>query len=150
MSKEGGVAALDPAAVVDYIECVHQTLEQASRELAQKEAELALTKTASARVQELIPQAVEALIQNERIDPADKVKAAAKLADPVALLEILIKTADPNNTIRPRQLGAAVRQKDGQKEASDYSNHAGRRTSDLKESDRRWFENLGVSIPDGM
>lgn len=124
-------------------EKVLETIQLSATALDKAEHELGVKRAADAKVAALIPSVVDILIANERIDPADREKAAAALADPARALEILIKTADPNNTIRPRQLGAAVQEK---KASYDSLNdpYVGRRTSEEKESDRAYLRGLGI------
>lgn len=129
--------------LLDYVQCSATALDVAEKELSEKRA-------ADVKVAALIPQALEALIANERIDPADREKAAAALKDPARVLEILIKTADVNNTIRPRTLGTAT---GSEKKASASANgtfdslnspYVGLRTSQEKESDRAFMRGLGL------
>jgi len=126
--------------LLDYVQCSATALEVAEKELAEKRA-------ADQKVASLIPAALEALIANERIDPADREKAAAALKDPARVLEILIKTADVNNTIRPRTLGTAVQEKKagaGSGVSSLDSPYVGRRTSEVRESDKVFLAGLGI------
>lgn len=124
---------------------VLETIQLSATALDKAEAELNVKRAADVKVAALIPSVVDALIANERIDPADREKAAAALADPVRALEILIKTADVNMTIRPRQLGTAVTT---EKKANAYDSlndpYVGRRTSDERESDRAYLRGLGI------
>lgn len=84
--------------VLEHIKCSHAALDAANTELTKKaEAEKA--------AQALIPEAVEALIKHDRIDPAQREKAAEILKDPAQVLKILIKTADSNNTVKPKAMG---------------------------------------------
>ncbi len=127
--------------LLDYVQCSATALDVAEKELSEKRA-------AEVKVAALIPAAIEALIANERIDPADREKAAAALKDPARVLEILIKTADVNNTIRPRTLGTATgsEKKAGANTAYDSLNgpYVGLRTSQEKESDRAFMRGLGL------
>jgi len=126
--------------LLDYVQCSATALEVAEKELVEKRA-------ADQKVASLIPAAIEALIANERIDPADREKAAAALKDPARVLEILIKTADVNNTIRPRTLGTAVSEKKasaGGGVSSLDSPYVGRRTSEVRESDKVFLAGLGI------
>lgn len=84
--------------VLQHIQCSHAALEAANTQL---------TKVAEVQKQaaELIPQVVEELVKHDRIDPAQREKAAELLKDPVQALKILLKTADANNTVKPKALG---------------------------------------------
>lgn len=125
--------------LLDYVQCSATALEVAEKELVEKRA-------ADQKVAALIPAAIQALVANERIDPVDAEKAAAALKDPARVLEILIKTADVNNTIRPRTLGTAVSEKKaGAAGVSSLdSPYVGRRTSEVRESDKVFLAGLGI------
>lgn len=124
---------------------VLETIQISATALDKAEAELNVKRAADVKVAAMIPTVVDALIANERIDPADREKAAAALADPARALEILLKTADVNNTIRPRQLGTAVVT---EKTAGAYDSlndpYVGRRTAEPRESDRAFLRGLGI------
>lgn len=122
--------------VLETIQISATALDKAERELGEKRA-------ADVKVAALIPSAVDALIANERIDPADREKAAEALKDPARALEILIKAADVNNTIRPRQLGTAVAEKKASFDSLN-SPYVGLRTSEERESDRAFLRGLGI------
>ena len=92
---------------VDYIQCVEAALDVAEKRLNEKRA-------ADDRINDLLPKAVDALIQFERIDPADREKAASALTNHAKALEILIKAADVNRTVKPKALGKT------EKQASSY------------------------------
>jgi len=126
--------------VLDLIQCTATALDTAERELSEKRA-------ADAKVSQLIPAALDALIANERIDPADREKAAEALMNPVRALEILIKTADVNNTIRPRTMGVPVAEKKASAGATNSLTDpwVGRRTSAKRESDLAYERGLGLT-----
>lgn len=121
---------------VDYIQCVEAALNSAESQLNEKRA-------SDERINDLLPQAVDALIQFERIDPADREKAASALSSHAKALEILIKAADVNRTVKPKVLGRS------EKQATDtYDSlndpYVGRRTTSERESDRRFRQHLGL------
>ena len=126
----------DNATVLELIQISSTAIEKAETELNEKRA-------ADVKVAALIPAVIEALIRNERIDPADREKAAEALKDPARALEVLIKCADVNMTIRPRTLGTAVEKKASAPGRTD--NYVGRRTSEPKESDLAFLRGLGLS-----
>ena len=126
----------DNAKVLELIQISSTAIEKAETELNEKRA-------ADVKVAALIPAVIEALIRNERIDPADREKAAEALKDPARALEVLIKCADVNMTIRPRTLGTAVEKKASAPGRND--NYVGRRTSEPKESDLAFLRGLGLS-----
>lgn len=131
------MSQLNAEKVLETIQISATALDKAERELGEKRA-------ADVKVAALIPSVVDALIANERIDPADREKAAEALKDPARALEILIKTADVNNTIRPRQLGSAVTEKKASTYDSLNDPYVGRRTSEERESDRAYLRGLGI------
>jgi hypothetical protein len=120
---------------IDYIQCVEAALDVAQKELNQKQA-------ADARINDLLPKAVEALIQFERIDPADREKAASALSNHAKALEILIKAADVNRTVKPKSLGKPEKQANNYDSMNDP--YVGRRTTSERESDRRFRQHLGL------
>ncbi len=85
--------------VLEHIKCSHAALDAANVEF---------TKLAEQRkaADALIPDVVEALVKNERIEPSQREKAAEMLKDPVKVLQVLQKAADANNTTKPKALGA--------------------------------------------
>lgn len=131
------MSQFDPAKVLETIKLSATALDKAEQELAVKRA-------SDEKVAQLIPSAIDALIKFERVDPADREKAAAALRDPARVLEILIKTADINNTIRPRQLGTTVQEKKAGAYDSLNDPYVGRRTSEERESDRAYLRGLGI------
>jgi DNA-directed RNA polymerase subunit F len=68
---------------IDYVQCVEAALAAADKQLNEKQA-------SDAKVNDLLPKAVDALIQFDRIDPADREKAAEALTNHAKALEILI------------------------------------------------------------
>lgn len=121
---------------VDYVQCVEAALAAADKQLNEKQA-------SDAKVNDLIPKAVDALIQFERVDPADREKAAEALTNHAKALEILIKAADVNRTVRPKAIGKT------EKAAGAYDSmndpYVGRRTTSERESDRRFRQHLGLA-----
>ena len=116
---------------VDYVQCVEAALEA----LNEKQA-------GDNRIADLIPKAVDALIQFERVDPADREKAASALSNHAKALEILIKAADVNRTVRPKAIGKSEKQAGSYDSMNDP--YVGRRTTSERESDRRFRQHLGL------
>jgi len=112
------------------------------------------------KVAKLIPLAVQALLDNERIEPTQKEAAVAALKDPARVLEILIKTAHHRSRTEQSHLGHPVDPKTKQgssKNGSASSNGkpnslsdpwVGRRTGQRKESDVAFLSRLGVEPQD--
>ena len=121
---------------IDYIQCVEAALDVAEKQLNEKRA-------ADERIGELLPKAVDALIQFERIDPADREKAASALTSHVKALEILIKAADVSKTVRPKSLGKPEKQANNSYDSMNDP-YVGRRTTSERESDRRFRQHLGL------
>jgi hypothetical protein len=84
--------------VLQYLQVTSAAMDQAKREREKQAA-------AQAEVDKLIPQAAEALVKFARIDAVDRKEAEALLRDPVTALKILIKTANPSDTVEPTPLG---------------------------------------------
>jgi hypothetical protein len=120
--------------VLEHVKCSHAALDAANTELSKQAA-------AKQAAQALIPGVVEALVKHERISPADREKAATLLSDPVTALNILLKTADPNETVRPKPIGTSAA-KETEKTANYNPNYCGQRTSAEKPSERKFRESV--------
>lgn len=133
-----------PEKVLEYVQVTGAIMEKTAVMVAEKEAQ-------DKKVSALIPQAVQALLDNERIEPHQKEAAEKVLQDPVKVLEILIKTAAHRNDAERARLGQPVPAgKTKQGSASGYSSlndgYVGRRSSPgEKESDRAFRAGLGVA-----
>ena len=114
--------------VLAHVKCSHAALDAANAALEKEAAQ----KVAAAA---LIPAAVDALVKNDRIDPAQREKAAQLLADPVQVLQILIKTADPANTVKARPIGAPAEKTASAVASTVNPNYCGQRTSEKRASD---------------
>jgi DNA-directed RNA polymerase subunit F len=121
---------------IDYIQCVEAALDAAEKTINEKRA-------ADERINDLLPKAVDALIQFERIDPADREKAASALSNHAKALEILIKAADVNRTVKPKAIGKVEKQAGSYDSMNDP--YVGRRTTSERESDRRFRQHLGLA-----
>jgi hypothetical protein len=136
-----------PEKVIEYIGYSSAALEKAAQDMAAREAQ----KT---KVAELIPAAVDALVSGERIDEDQREKAAAALADPVKVLEILTKVAVHRNASE-RALGQPVAGDGQTKQASaghgQYDSlqdpNVGARTTKVKQSSVNLFSRLGLTPP---
>jgi hypothetical protein len=133
--------------MIDLIGFSSAAMEKAAGVMATKEAQ-------EAKVAALIPAAVEALVQNERILPHQKEAAAEALKDPVRALELITKLAGHRNTAEVNQLGTPVSRDGQQKQAShDPSRslttpHVGARSSGhVKQSDVAIWRGLGLPVP---
>lgn len=100
------------------------------------------------KIAALVPQAVESLLANERIEPGQKEAAALALQDPVRALEILIKVAYHRNQTEKAKIGSPVapRQKTASASNSLTSSYVGdRRPGKLKESDLAMMSRLNIT-----
>lgn len=128
--------------ILQYIQCSGVALEKAEKQAA---AHNELQK----KVDEMIPNAVNALLSNGRLQSHQAKEAAVMLRDPVKALEILIKTAEHRNDEELAKLGSQVAAQTKLASAKNSLNnpYVGARTSSLKESDIRLFEKLGLAVP---
>ena len=76
--------------MLDYIMVTDTIMQKTAAMVTEKEAQ-------DKKITKLIPAAVQALLDNERIEPHQKEAAAKALKDPSKVLEILIKTAAHRN-----------------------------------------------------
>lgn len=134
-----------PEKVAHLIGYSNAALEKADAALAAHEASLA-------KVAELIPTAVKALVDNERIQPGEEKLAAELLKDPVKVMQLLTKVAAHRNagehTLGQPVDAAGQAKQAGHTPASSLTNaHVGARTSELRESDVRLFTKLGLAPP---
>jgi len=126
----------DQEKLLDFIACTGALIEKDAADERVKQAQ-------DQRIEELIPQAVKALLENERIEPHQQKQAAEVLHDPVRVLEILIKTASPLD--KEARLGTPVAPQGGQqKKASAGGNNYGRRPVEDSEASRALKAKLGL------
>lgn len=142
MSTAPAVTAPAAAEMVEYIGYTSAALSKAAA--AQEAHESQETKLAA-----LIPGAVKALLDHERITPDQAEKAAEALKDPVKALQLLTKVAAHRN-VAERSLGTGVNG-DGQTKNANargpYVGYCGERTSRTRQSDLNLFERLGLQPP---
>ena len=107
-----------------------------------------------AEVAARIPDVVDALLRNERIQPSQQEKLAGMLHDPVKVLELMVKVADHRNADEVAKLGQGV--VGGEKTASVASNPSnsltnpfvGIRNTRVKQSSVNLFRGLGLADPE--
>jgi hypothetical protein len=131
--------------VIDAFECAGAALEQAERYHQQKEA-------AAARAHSQISKAVDACLRAGLLQAGDTTKLASTLADHESTLEWLTKVAEyvaqpPARLGEPVAASSQPAGRNGQAKQAAASPFAGRRSSRLRDSDRRLFENLGLPVP---
>lgn len=120
---------------VDYVRCTNAALEKAAAVVTAKEA-------ADAKVASLIPTAVKACLENERIAEGASEKLAAALKDHATCVDLIIKLAAHRNAAETRT-GQPVPAGGTTKLASAPSG----RTEALRESDRKLWAGLGLAVP---
>ena len=127
--------------VLELIEVVGEIEKQASTLYSQKTDQ-------EKKVAKLIPKAVQALLDNERIELHEKEAAEAVLRDPVKTMEILINTASHRNSAERTKLGQPVA--NGNEKRASYNSlndsYVGRRTRPGEaESDKAYKRGLGLA-----
>ena len=134
-----------PEKVVDYIGYTDAAMEKAAA-FQQKVA------AQQVKIAELIPAAVNALIEHGCIPEEQREKAAEALRDPVRVIEILTKTAAK---VGVASLGSPVdgttktaSAKGGQPYDSLNDPHVGAKSTRIKQSDANFFKALGIAPPD--
>lgn len=101
-----------------------------------------------------IPEVVDALLRNERIQPSQQEKLAGLLEDPAKVLELMIKVADHRNADEVAKLGQGVAGSEKTAgAASDPSRsltdpYVGGRTTRVKQSSVNFFRGLGLAAPE--
>jgi len=101
------------------------------------------------KVAALIPAAVKACVENERIEPHQKEALAAALQDPARAVELVIKLAAHKNAAELSRLGTPVAEKAASYDpaGSLTSGYVGARDGRLKASDVKLFTGLGLNPP---
>jgi hypothetical protein len=128
--------------IIDYIGYSDAAMTKAAAVLSERE-------TQQEKIAKLIPEAVKACVDNERIDAQQKEAMASALQDPVRTMELVIKLAAHRNTAEMSRIGAPVGEKTAAQDpkASLTSAYVGARNDRLKESDIRLFTGLGLNPP---
>jgi hypothetical protein len=126
--------------VLDYVELTGAIVEKSAALLAEKEAQ-------EQKCAKLIPVAVQALLDNQRIEPHEKEAAAKVLANPTKVLEILIKTAQHRNDAERAKIGQPV--ETGKTKQASYNSlndgYVGRRSRPGEsEADKALKRGLGL------
>jgi len=129
--------------VIDYIGYSDAALTKAASVLAEKEAQ-------AEKLAALIPAAVAACVEHERVEPHQKEALEKALHDPVRTMELVVKLAGHKNAAEMSRLGTPV----GQEKAASYdpsnsltSGYVGARDYRLKASDVKLFTGLGLNPP---
>lgn len=129
--------------VIDYIGYSDAALTKAAAVVKSQEAQ-------AEKLASLIPAAVQACVEHERIEPHQKAALEKALHDPAQTMELVIKLAGHKNAAEMARLGAPV----GQEKAAGYdpttsltSGYVGARDGRLKASDVKLFTGLGLNPP---
>ena len=129
--------------VIDYIGFSDAAMTKAASVLTAQEA-------AQEKVARLIPEAVKACVENERIEAHQKEALAAALQDPVRAMELVIKLAAHKNAAEMARLGtpvSSVKTAGYDPSNSLTSGYVGARDGRLKASDVKLFTGLGLNPP---
>lgn len=129
--------------IVDYIGFSDAAMSKAASVLENQRAQ-------AEKLAQLVPAAVEACVENERIEPHQKEALAAALRDPVRAVELVIKLAGHRNAAEISRIGTPV----GATKSANYdpatsltSGYVGARDGRLKQSDINLFTRLGLNPP---
>lgn len=129
--------------VIDYIGFSDAALTKAASVMKNQEEQ-------AEKLAALIPAAVKACVEHERIEPHQKEALEKALHDPVRTMELVVKLASHKNAAEMARLGTPV----GQQKTASYnpetsltSGYVGARDGRLKASDVKLFTGLGLNPP---
>lgn len=128
--------------IVDYIGYSDAAMTKAAAVMQSRDEQ-------NEKLARLIPAAVSACVENERIEPHQKEALAAALQDPVRAVELVIKLAAHKNAAEMSRLGTPVAEKAAGYDptSSLTSGYVGARDGRLKASDVKLFTGLGLNPP---
>ena len=128
--------------IVDYIGFSDAAMTKAAAVIKEREEQ-------NEKLARLIPEAVKACLENERVELHQKEALAAALANPVRAMELVIKLAAHKNAAEMARLGTPVATKTAGYDPSNSltSGYVGARDGKLKASDIKLFQGLGLNPP---
>jgi hypothetical protein len=128
--------------IVDYIGYSDAAMTKAAAVIKEKEEH-------AEKLARLIPEAVKACVENERIEPHQKEAFAKALENPVRAVELVIKLAAHKNAAELSRLGTPVATKTAGYDPTNSltSGYVGARDGRLKASDIKLFQGLGLNPP---
>ena len=128
--------------IIDYIGYSDAAMTKAAADLKVRDEQ-------QEKLARLIPEAVKACVENERIETHQKEALASALRDPVRAMELVIKLASHKNAAEMARLGTPVATKTAGYDptSSLTSGYVGARDGRLKASDVKLFTGLGLNPP---
>lgn len=128
--------------IVDYIGYSDAAMTKAAAVIKEREEQAEKLAT-------LIPEAVKACVENERIESHQKEALAKALENPVRAVELVVKLASHRNAAEMSRLGTPVAEKAASYDPSNSltSGYVGARDGKLKASDIKLFQGLGLNPP---
>jgi hypothetical protein len=129
--------------IIDYIGYSDVAMSKAAEVIKTRDAQ-------QEKIAALIPEAVKACVENERVEPHQKEALAAALQDPARVLELVVKLAAHRNAAELSRIGTPT---STQKTAgydpntSVTSSYVGARDGRLRASDIKLFTGLGLNPP---
>lgn len=130
--------------IIDYIGFSDAAMSKAAEVIKTRDAQ-------QAKLAALIPEAVKACVEHERIEPHQKEALAAALTDPVRAVELVVKLAAHRNAAELSRIGApaATTQKTAGYDPNNSvtSSYVGARDGKLRASDIKLFTGLGLNPP---
>jgi hypothetical protein len=129
--------------VIDYIGFSDVAMSKAAEVIKTRDEQ-------QAKLASLIPEAVKACAENERIESHQKEALAAALQDPVRAMELIVKLASHRNAAELSRIGTpTTTQKSASYDpnTSVTSSYVGARDGKLRASDIKLFTGLGLNPP---
>lgn len=128
--------------IIDYIGYSDAAMTKAAADLKARDEQ-------QEKLARLIPAAVKACVENERVEAHQKEALDAALRDPVRAMELVIKLAAHKNAAEMARVGTPVATKTAGYDptSSLTSGYVGARDGRLKASDVKLFTGLGLNPP---